>query len=56
MKVNKEEVKKAIKYAIGRGVWNEEEIDVTTKAIMEIIEPLIKAVEDETTKGQEDVS
>lgn len=45
MKVNRDGVKKSIKYAIGRSVWNGEEIDVTTKAIMEIIEPLINYAE-----------
>lgn len=45
MKVDKNKLKKNIENIIAEGVFNGEEIDITTAKIMEEIDEIIKAVE-----------
>lgn len=47
MKVDRKKLETDIEYAISQGAWLGEEVDVTTKNVLAIIEPLIKAVEHE---------
>jgi hypothetical protein len=45
MKVNKEELQSKIEYIISNGIVEMEEVDITTTKIIEIIKPLIIALE-----------
>lgn len=45
MKVNREELRKEIENIISDGVFNGEEVDLTTQNIIEVIELLIRAAE-----------
>lgn len=45
MKVDRNELESKIEEAVMSGIYYGEEIDITTKNIMDIIEPLIRVVE-----------
>lgn len=45
MKINKEKLKNQVEEAISYGAGYSEEVDLTTKKVMDIIQPLIIAVE-----------
>lgn len=51
MKVDRTKLKSNIEKVIGDGVVNGEEIDITTKKIMDEIEILIRVVEQKQVKG-----